>query len=265
MVSIIISFYERLDYLRCCLDSLRLCRGNFDEVIIADDGSGTETVNRLQDLIPAYEFPITHVWQPKNGFRLALARNNGIRKAAGEYLIFLDCDFLVLPGTIECHVKAAKPGKFIAGLCKYTTQEQAKRILHEEISKELLENLYHELPEKPVTREHFNFIKYGILMRFRAVNPRKQKCSSHFSVHRKDMEFVNGYDENFIGWGGEDEDLALRFIKAGFRGRSIIPSAKVLHLWHPKELGNRHWREGANIEYLNRENIPFFCKKGLRK
>jgi len=36
MVSIIIPFYERLEHLTCCLDSLALSSGDLDEVIITD-------------------------------------------------------------------------------------------------------------------------------------------------------------------------------------------------------------------------------------
>ncbi len=89
MVSIIIPFYERLEHLTCCLDSLALSSGDLDEVIITDDGSNNETVAKLKEIIPRYNFAIKHVWQPKDGFRVAAARNNGIRHAQGEYLIFL--------------------------------------------------------------------------------------------------------------------------------------------------------------------------------
>ncbi|MEA1883630.1 MAG: hypothetical protein U9N62_03810, partial [Thermotogota bacterium] len=65
--------------------------------------------------------------------------------------------------------------------------------------------------------------------------------------------------------GGEDEDLAIRFAEAGLGGKSIMREARVFHLWHPKELGDKHWNEGSNIEYLKRKNIPFFCENGLVK
>ena len=79
------------------------------------------------------------------------------------------------------------------------------------------------------------------------------------------MEYINGYDENFVGWGGEDEDITLRMIKAGFRGKSVIPTARLLHLWHPNELGTRSWQEGSNVDYLYRKNIPVYCANGLKK
>ncbi len=265
MVSIIISFYKRLEYLRCCLDSLRFYIETFDEVIIADDGSSNETVNRLKKLISTYSFPIKHTWQPNKGFRPAASRNNGIKHASGDYLIFLDCDFMVLPGTIDCHLNAAKRGRFAAGFCKYLIEGQTDKIFQMGVSNTLLEELYRSLPEKPIVRDHRSFVSHRILYKLRLAGARKQRCSSHFSIHRADMEYINGYDENFVGWGGEDEDLAIRFAKAGFQGKSIMRKARALHLWHPSEIKDRNWENGPNIEYIRRKNIPWFCDNGLVK
>lgn len=263
--SIIIAFYERLGHLRCCLDALKSSSGYFDEVVIADDGSSDVCVSELKKMIPAYDFPIIHAWQPDKGFRIAASRNNGIRLSGGDYLIFLDCDFLVLPGAIKCHLEAAKPGRFIAGLCKYLNEEQSKRVFNATISDDLLEELYYQLPESRIIKEHRRFIKRSILRKLRLAGIRKQSLGGHFSIYRKDIERVNGFDENFVGWGGEDEDLGLRLLKAGSQDYTVIRHARALHLWHPKELGDKHWKEGPNIEYFKRRNIPFFCENGLRK
>ena len=254
-----------MQYLIACLDALQLSSEHFDEVVIADDGSSQPVVDELQQTIGNYDFPITHAWHSKDGFRLAASRNNGIRQAKGDYLIFIDCDFLVLPGMIQCHLEARKSGMFVAGLCKYLTESTTKEVFSKGISARLLYDLYADLPEKPIIRDHRRFIKYSILCKLRLASPKKQRCSSHFSIHKKDMEYINGYDENFIGWGGEDEDMALRLVQAGFSGKSIMPRAKVLHLWHRKELGNRKWQEGGNVAYLNRKQVSFFCQNGLRK
>lgn len=264
-ISIIICFYERLNYLRCCLDALKSCSGDFDEVVIADDGSSEIVVDELKKLIVHYNFPIIHAWHERNGARRAACRNNGIRHASGDYLIFLDADFIVLPNAIKSHVLAAKPGRFVAGRCKYLTKEQSERVFKATVSEELLEELYRQLPEETIIKEHRKFVKYGILRRLHLAGPRKQTFGGHFSVYRKNIETVNGYDENFMGWGGEDLDLALRLSKAGFDGYSVIRTAKVLHLWHPRELGDKHWKEGPNIKYFDRKHIHFFCKNGLRK
>ena len=263
--SIIICFYEKLGYLKCCLDSLKSSSDDFDEVVIADDGSSINVVNEIKKYIQDYPFPIIHAWHFREGARRAACRNNGIRHAQGDYLIFFDADFAILPGTVQSHIDAAKPGWFAAGRCKYATEEETKHIFSESISTELLEQIYRELPEERILKEHREFIRYGILRKLRLASARKQTFGGHFSIHKKDIEAVNGYDENYVGWGGEDQDIAMRLVMAGFRGTSVIKSARVLHLWHPKEIGDKHWKEGVNVEYFFRKKIPVYCENGLIK
>jgi glycosyltransferase involved in cell wall biosynthesis len=261
--SVIICFYDRLDLLPVCLDSLRGSSAEFCEVVVADDGSSEDVVRAVQELAEKYDFPIIHAWHPRQGPRRSATRNNGIRHATGDYLIFLDADFALLPGAIHSHIEVAKLGYFAAGRCKYTTEEQCRRILTEGVSDSLLESIYAELSEEPIKKEHRRFIRYALLRRFRLAPPRKVTFGGHFSAFKKDIEAVNGYDENFVGWGGEDMDFALRMVRAGFRGTSVIKTAKVLHLWHPSEMGSKHWKEGVNMEYYSRQNIPVFCEIGL--
>lgn len=261
--SVVICFYERLDFLALCLDALREAAGEIREAVVADDGSGEEVVDGVRRLFSRYDFPIVHAWQPRQGARRAATRNNGIRHASGEYLIFLDADFVVLPGAVRSHVGVAKPGRFASGRCKYTTEEQVRRILAEGVSGSLLEAIYRDLADEPIEKEHRRFTRYALLRRIGLADPRKLTFGGHFSAFRKDIEAVNGYDENYVGWGAEDQDIAFRMVRAGLRGTSVIRTARVLHLWHPREIGDRHWKEGGNVEYFFRKDIPVFCENGL--
>jgi glycosyltransferase involved in cell wall biosynthesis len=263
--SVIICFYNRLDLLPACLDSLRSSAADFCEVVLADDGSSEDVVKNVQVLIKKYDFPIIHAWHPRQGARRSATRNNGIRNATGEYLVFIDADFALLPGAIHSHVEAARHGYFAAGRCKYTTEEQRDRILAEGVSESLLEFVYAELPDAPIENEHRRFIRYEFLRRFRLASPRKATFGGHFSAFKEDIAAVNGYDENFEGWGGEDMDFALRMVQAGFKGTSVIRTARVLHLWHPTEMKGKHWKEGENLHYYLQKNKPVFCKNGLIK
>ncbi|MBI3901574.1 MAG: glycosyltransferase [Nitrosomonadales bacterium] len=261
--SVIICFYDRLDLLPACLDSLRESSSEFHEVVIADDGSDEGVVKSVQELIGKYDFPIIHAWHPRQGPRRSATRNNGIRHATGDYLIFLDADFALLPGAIRSHVEAAKPGYFAAGRCKYTTEEQCRRILVERVSAKVLESIYTELSDEPIEKEHRRFIRHSLLRKLRLVSARRVTFGGHFSAFKKDVEAVNGYDENFVGWGGEDMDFALRMVLAGFKGTSVIKTARVLHLWHPSEMKSKHWKEGTNMDYYSRKKIPVYCEQGL--
>ena len=268
MVSVIVSFYERLEQMRCCLDALALCSQDFDEAVIADDGSSDETVRRLKEMLKAYDFPVTHVTHPKEGFRLSATRNNGIRHARGDYLIFLDCDFLVLPDAIRHHRQLARAGRFVAGSCKYLTEEQSRIILDAKISPELLERFYGELPERDILSQHRRYIKRSILIRLGLASPRKQSLGGHLSLYRKDMERINGYNEDFVGWGGEDEDLGVRLAAAGIHCVSAVRYARVMHVWHPsvpKTSRNKNWHRGTARDYFIRKKINYRCANGLVK
>jgi glycosyltransferase involved in cell wall biosynthesis len=264
MISVIISFYERLTHLKHCLDSLCFSRGDFDEVVISDDGSSAKTVEALQKMIAGYDFPIHHVWQSKKGFRVAAARNNGIRNAGGDYLIFFDGDFLILPGTVKEHTRRAQNGKFVAGNCKYLSEVQTAEVFNHPLLPGGIDNLYMSLPDGNLPKEHRKFSTRTFFIRLRMMSPRKQSLGGHFSIYRRDIEKINGYDENFVGWGGEDEDLGIRLVMAGIYCKSAILHARVLHMWHPTELGDATWKQGPNIDYFKRKR-PFFCRNGLYK
>lgn len=263
-VSIIVAFYERIGHLRACLRCLARQERCFQEVVIADDGSTRAATEAIQAMASEFPFRIIHAWQPRgNGFRAAASRNNGIRHASGDYLIFLDCDFALLDGAIAAHVRSARPGHVCSAYVKYLPEQETAGVIDGSTNLDQLERLYNALPDRPINRAHWKFIQNTWMIRFGLRSPRKFRCSSHFSMHRSDMERLNGYDEMFEGWGGEDEDLAHRMAKLGLRGTSIIRSARALHLWHPKELGGRHWREGSNVAYLNRPNVSPRCERGL--
>jgi len=72
------------------------------ETLIIDDGSTDGTVAWLKSR-PEYSFAQIHV-QPKNG-GASIARNDGIRLARGELIVFIDSDDALLPNHIETAVR----------------------------------------------------------------------------------------------------------------------------------------------------------------
>jgi N-terminal domain of galactosyltransferase len=162
-------------------------------------------------------------------------------------------------------LQAARPGKVVAGGFKYLDEPSTTEILNTSITQGLLERLDGEISNGEILKRHRRTIKRTILMRLRLKSPRSQSLGSHYSIHKSDLERINGYDENFVGWGGEDEDLGIRLVRAGIYCRSAIRSARVLHLWHPSAITDRRWQEGPNIQYFNRKEIPVSCINGLQK
>jgi hypothetical protein len=66
---------------------------------------------------------------------------------------------------------------------------------------------------------------------------------------RDDLLRVNGFDENYKGWGAEDDDLGRRLYRSGIIGRTVFRDEFPLHLWHPHATGGR---DSRNLHYYNR-------------
>lgn len=83
---------------------------------------------------------------------------------------------------------------------------------------------------------------------------------------RDDYERVNGFDENFVGWGLEDRDLQVRLGQLGLRFRSIVLATAACHLWHrPHPTFARNNEGTANLCYFQRQEVPSRCRNGLVK
>jgi glycosyltransferase involved in cell wall biosynthesis len=101
------------------------------EVIVADDGSGPETVKVVERWQSEIAAPVQHLWQPHEGFRLARSRNRAIAAANGEYLIIVDGDMVLHRHFIADHLNAARRGSFIQGVRLLTEADAAARMLRD--------------------------------------------------------------------------------------------------------------------------------------
>ena len=94
-ISVIIPFYNRVDWLLEAIDSV-LEQSFIDfEIILIDDGS-TENVSRILQ----YKDPRIHYFHQENKGR-SIARNNGLQHAQGKYIAFLDADDLFSKNKLE--------------------------------------------------------------------------------------------------------------------------------------------------------------------
>lgn len=106
-ISVIVPVYNVYDYLDKCLNSLVNQSDNDFEVIIVNDGS----TDNSQEIIDKYvrENANMKSFIKENG-GLSSARNYGLSKATGEYVLFLDSDDYYEPNTIEIMKKEALSG-----------------------------------------------------------------------------------------------------------------------------------------------------------
>src|SRR5882757_8756194 len=78
LISIIVTTYDRVDALDAVLRSLSRQTDCGFEVVIADDGSGPETANLVQEWQGRFGAPLKHVWHEHRDFRAGEIRNRGI-------------------------------------------------------------------------------------------------------------------------------------------------------------------------------------------
>lgn len=204
------------------------------EVIVADDGSGSETadlVNRWSGRAP---FPVRHVWQEDEGFRAAAIRNRAVAASEAGYILFLDGDCVVRPDFLARHAALADPGRFVAGNRVLLSREFSERIISQRIdvsawtdrrwvSERLSGGLTRWLPLLRLPPGAW---------RDRAPRAWEGAKTCNLGIWRSDFLAVNGLDERYTGWGYEDSDLVIRLIRHGVSRRDGRLGTTVLHLWH---------------------------------
>lgn len=88
LISVIVATYERPDALEAVLCALASQSDHDFEVVVADDGSGTETARVVKEWAAKMPVPLGHVWHDDIGFRLAEIRNRAIRVSRGLIAFF---------------------------------------------------------------------------------------------------------------------------------------------------------------------------------
>lgn len=105
MASVILPAYNCAPYLRPCLDSVFAQQVDFKVQIIAvDDGSTDETPR----ILSVYRRENYEFFTLTDDGSAARARNAGLLRATGKYILFVDADDVLLPGALQALVDAAE-------------------------------------------------------------------------------------------------------------------------------------------------------------
>ena len=113
--SVIFTTYNQPDWLEKVLLGFAAQDRRDFEVIVADDGSGEPTRERIERLRPALPFPLRHCWQEDDGFRKCEALNGAIAASTADYLVFTDGDCIPRGDFLSTHLRLRRPGRFLSG------------------------------------------------------------------------------------------------------------------------------------------------------
>jgi glycosyltransferase involved in cell wall biosynthesis len=234
-ISVIVTTYNREDALDAALRALsRQSDRNF-EIVVADDGSRTDTARLVASWSPRLSVPLKYVRHEHRGFRGSEIRNRGIRASAGALCVFLDGDCLPRADFIAMHRRLYEPGWFVAGNRILLSRKLTEAVLTQGLAPETwsfaalmrgrLTGGVNRL--MPAVR-----LPLGPLRKLYGRDWEGAK-TCNLAVARSDLDRVDGFDSGFAGWGLEDSDLVVRLLHAGVRRKDGRFATGVLHLWHP--------------------------------
>jgi len=125
LISVIIPTHNRAAYLKEAIGGVLSQTIKGFEIIVVDDGSTDNT----KEVVASYKDKVRYIFQ-KNSER-AVARNNGILQAKGDYIAFLDSDDIWLPEHLQACLRAfhnAPKGTGLAFSGSYLMDKKGKII-----------------------------------------------------------------------------------------------------------------------------------------
>lgn len=229
-----------------------------NEVIIADDGSREDTKKLIEEFQQKFPIPLVHIWHEDNGFLKSKILNKAILACNYDYIIQIDGDIIMNKNFIKDHLSFAKTNQYSFG-SRVSIKEQKLAELFK--SKNI----------------NFNFFSTKIGKRFRAIRfpyfnlliSQNKEISSklrgcNIAYWKNDALRINGYNEDFVGWGGEDYEFALRLHQSGVCGKRIKHAAIAYHIYH-KINSKENCHNNVEVQRKSLESGNFFVANGIKK
>jgi glycosyltransferase involved in cell wall biosynthesis len=255
-ISLIITTYNWKEALELSLKSALQQKMKPLEIIIADDGSRPDTGELIRRISVAAAVPVIHSWQEDEGFRLAASRNKAIAKTSGDYIVLIDGDIILERHFIFDHARVAQPGCFVQG---------TRVLLGEQLSQDMLagRSLYDPFCRRGVENRK-NCLRSDLLCRLFSYRDRGMYGvrTCNFAFWRQDALAVNGFNEDFVGWGREDSEFNARLVNYGLIRRNIKFNALAYHLYHPFNDRTQLERNDQLLRSAVEQKLTW-CEKGV--
>jgi len=220
-VTVVLAVSQRPEILEVVVEALN----NQDyaspwELIVCDDGTAQDMRQVVSAAIDHGRAHLEYVWQQDCGFRVARSRNNGLRLARAPLVICLDGDMVVRPDFVRAHVERHADGKtVVCGTRYWLSVEGTTGDIREQL-RVALSSETTEPPSLPTdSRGQASYVGTAW--------PWLSCISCNFSFDKSTDVW---FDEEFVGWGFEDDDFAYRlYAHHGYRV-TFAPEAWGLHI-----------------------------------
>jgi glycosyltransferase involved in cell wall biosynthesis len=225
-ITLILSTYNQPAALVKVFQGLQQQTRQPDEFIIADDGSGEPTRKVIDDWRRASGRPVQHLWHTDDGFRKTVILNKAVAAATGDYLVLTDADCAPHRRFIADHTALAERGYWVQG---------RRCFVEEKFVAEFEPGKTSVLPWMLAGR--ITGGPKGLRLPFPIIRrDTKQRgiIGCNMAFWRDDVVAVNGFDEEYNGWGiGEDSDIGTRLYHLGRPRKFVYGRAIIYHLNHP--------------------------------
>lgn len=228
-ICLIITTYNWPEALELSLKSIVRQTKQPDEVIIADDGSRKET----RDLINSFKGKIKnlrHAWHEDTGYQRAKIINKSIEMCESDFIVTTDQDCILDKNFILDYSLQAEKGFYVSGYRINMRESVTKKLVKGKRLHNFLEtffetkwNIKHQVRAQFMWNRTTRYISgssngtYGCNMGF----------------FKEDVIAINGYNEDFIGWGPEDSEMTQRLMNNGIGWKRVYYSAILYHMHHP--------------------------------
>ena len=255
-LTLIITTYNWPESLLLVIESIKYQSVCPNEIIIADDGSSKETKDLVIKFQQNSNLKIIHSWQKDDGFRAARSRNNAIAIATGEYIILIDGDTIMHRNFVKDHIANAESGYFIQGTRVLLSEKETKKALEYKI----VDFSFFS----PELRNRKNSIHSKILSSIftSKKNHLRGIKSCNMAFYRQDCININGFNNEFEGWGREDSEFIVRLINSGIKRKNVRFNAIQYHLWH-NESSKISLEKNDEILVNTINNQVQWCENGI--
>lgn len=216
-LSIIIVNFNTAELLKDCLFSLNSALENIShEIIVVDNASYDNSVSMLKK-----DFPKVLVIENSKDLGFAAANNQGIKKARGEYILFLNPDTLINDeNTFETLLEEFDKDKKVAAItCKVLLP-----------TGQLDDACHRGFPTPSNALLHFLGLPSGYNLSNLDLSTTHEidACCGAFMLVKKEFgEKVNWWDEDYH-WYGEDLDFCYRLKELGYK-ILYVPKVSIYH------------------------------------
>src|SRR6266849_949819 len=229
--SIIVGTYNDATILEATLAAFAVQSFRDFELVLADDGSSQDYAPFLDSWAPRFVHGIQHVSHEKRGFRKTriLNRASHVSRFERRIVIYMDC--LPHRDFVRNHLAFLNHGTVITGRRTHINPELVPppdEILENGLGFGMASLFRLRLQGKARIVEH------GFVSPLFYESSNLRLHGSNFSVCRSDLVAVNGFNEEFEGWGKEDSELGLRLQFSGIRIRNLRNKVIQFHRMHSR-------------------------------